>query len=28
MKDGASTEIDTALKAIGFSRRIAVTLPH
>ncbi len=28
MKDHASTEIDTALHAIGRARRIAVTLPH
>ncbi|GGB60226.1 hypothetical protein GCM10011505_46200 [Tistrella bauzanensis] len=28
MKDGADTEIDTALRAIGHARRIAVTLPH
>lgn len=28
MKDGANTEIDTALRAIGQQRRIAVTLPH
>ena len=28
MKDGANTEIDTALSAIGHQRRIAVTLPH
>ncbi|MAM11452.1 MAG: LysR family transcriptional regulator [Rhizobiaceae bacterium] len=28
MKDGANTEIDTALSAIGHKRRIAVTLPH
>ena len=28
MTDGANTEIDTALRAIGHQRRIAVTLPH
>ncbi|CAO3452596.1 Transcriptional regulator, LysR family [Azospirillum argentinense] len=28
MKDQTSTEIDTALRAIGHTRRIAVTLPH
>ncbi|OCW59681.1 LysR family transcriptional regulator [Hoeflea olei] len=28
MKDGANTEIDTALRMIGHRRRIAVTLPH
>lgn len=28
MKDEANTEIDTALRAIGHTRRIAVTLPH
>ncbi|MGV0908126.1 LysR substrate-binding domain-containing protein [Martelella sp. FOR1707] len=28
MKDGANTEIDTALSAIGHQRRVAVTLPH
>lgn len=28
MKDGANTEIDTALKAMGQVRRIAVMLPH
>lgn len=28
MKDEANTEIDAALRAIGHSRRIAVTLPH
>ena len=28
MNDGANTEIDTALKAMGHVRRIAVTLPH
>lgn len=28
MKDGANTEIDTALFSIGHQRRIAVTLPH
>ncbi|WP_114858150.1 LysR substrate-binding domain-containing protein [Azospirillum brasilense] len=28
MKDQTSTEIDTALRAVGHTRRIAVTLPH
>lgn len=28
MKDEANTEIDTALRAIGHTRRVAVTLPH
>ena len=28
MRDGANTEVDTALRAAGHQRRIAVTLPH